>query len=90
MTVFVQVDCTANTETCKHYGVTGYPTLKIFRNGQESSLYDGPRSAGMFNDGWRKYNSKSGGYVIVGVSFPNRGNCELYEETGRAWFCASA
>uniref|UniRef100_A0A8C2F1L0 Protein disulfide-isomerase A3 n=1 Tax=Cyprinus carpio TaxID=7962 RepID=A0A8C2F1L0_CYPCA len=40
-----KVDCTANTETCKRYGVTGYPTLKIFRNGQESSSYDGPRSA---------------------------------------------
>ncbi|XP_067266902.1 protein disulfide isomerase family A, member 8 isoform X2 [Chanodichthys erythropterus] len=39
-----KVDCTSNTETCKHYGVTGYPTLKIFRNGQESSSYDGPRS----------------------------------------------
>ncbi|XP_043073950.1 protein disulfide isomerase family A, member 8 [Puntigrus tetrazona] len=40
-----KVDCTDNTETCKRYGVTGYPTLKIFRNGQESSSYDGPRSA---------------------------------------------
>uniref|UniRef100_A0A8C1JN00 Protein disulfide-isomerase n=1 Tax=Cyprinus carpio TaxID=7962 RepID=A0A8C1JN00_CYPCA len=40
-----KVDCTTNTETCKRYGVTGYPTLKIFRNGQESSSYDGPRSA---------------------------------------------
>lgn len=47
MLFFVQVDCTSNTETCKHYGVTGYPTLKIFRNGQESSSYDGPRSAGI-------------------------------------------
>ncbi len=84
MTVFVQVDCTTNTETCKRYGVTGYPTLKIFRNGQESSSYDGPRSAGMFNDLWHKYSSKFGGYVIVGVSFPNRGNRELYEETGWA------
>ncbi|XP_057210618.1 protein disulfide isomerase family A, member 8 isoform X2 [Triplophysa rosa] len=44
-----KVDCTANTETCKKYGVTGYPTLKIFRNGQESSSYDGPRSAGFFS-----------------------------------------
>uniref|UniRef100_A0A671P586 Protein disulfide-isomerase A3 n=1 Tax=Sinocyclocheilus anshuiensis TaxID=1608454 RepID=A0A671P586_9TELE len=43
-----KVDCTTNTETCKRYGVTGYPTLKIFRNGQESSSYDGPRSAGIW------------------------------------------
>ncbi len=46
----VQVDCSDNADTCKRYSVTGYPTLKIFRNGQESSSFDGPRSAGMFND----------------------------------------
>uniref|UniRef100_A0A8C2DZ52 Protein disulfide-isomerase n=1 Tax=Cyprinus carpio TaxID=7962 RepID=A0A8C2DZ52_CYPCA len=52
-----KVDCTANTETCKRYGVTGYPTLKIFRNGQESSSYDGPRSA----DGIVNYMKKQAG-----------------------------
>ncbi|KAF7646553.1 hypothetical protein LDENG_00185780 [Lucifuga dentata] len=40
-----KVDCTANTETCSHFGVTGYPTLKIFRNGRDSAPYDGPRTA---------------------------------------------
>ncbi|XP_039622871.1 protein disulfide isomerase family A, member 7 [Polypterus senegalus] len=40
-----KVDCTANSETCTKFGVNGYPTLKIFRNGEESSAYDGPRSA---------------------------------------------
>ncbi|KAK6471429.1 protein disulfide-isomerase A3-like [Huso huso] len=40
-----KVDCTANSETCARFGVNGYPTLKIFRNGDESSAYDGPRSA---------------------------------------------
>lgn len=41
----VKVDCTANTETCKKYGVSGYPTLKIFRGGELSNDYDGPRTA---------------------------------------------
>ncbi|TRZ01353.1 hypothetical protein DNTS_033244 [Danionella cerebrum] len=40
-----KVDCTSNRETCKRYSVNGYPTLIIFRNGQESSSYNGPRSA---------------------------------------------
>ncbi|KAL0962284.1 hypothetical protein UPYG_G00338100 [Umbra pygmaea] len=40
-----KVDCTVSTEVCGRFGVTGYPTLKIFRNGQDSSSYDGPRSA---------------------------------------------
>uniref|UniRef100_A0A8B9JT34 Protein disulfide-isomerase A3 n=1 Tax=Astyanax mexicanus TaxID=7994 RepID=A0A8B9JT34_ASTMX len=40
-----KVDCTSSTEVCGRFGVTGYPTLKIFRNGRESSSYDGPRSA---------------------------------------------
>ncbi|XP_073714233.1 protein disulfide isomerase family A, member 8 [Misgurnus anguillicaudatus] len=52
-----KVDCTASTETCKKYGVTGYPTLKIFRNGHESSSYDGPRSA----DGIVSYMKKQAG-----------------------------
>ncbi|XP_007566541.1 protein disulfide-isomerase A3-like [Poecilia formosa] len=40
-----KVDCTANSETCGRFGVTGYPTLKIFRFGKDSAPYDGPRSA---------------------------------------------
>lgn len=46
-----QVDCTANTETCTRFGVTGYPTLKIFRNGRDSAPYDGPRTAGKTSAG---------------------------------------
>nr|XP_020481006.1 protein disulfide-isomerase A3 [Monopterus albus] len=40
-----KVDCTANSNACSKYGVSGYPTLKIFRDGEESGPYDGPRSA---------------------------------------------
>ncbi|KAM9838750.1 protein disulfide isomerase family A, member 8 [Aulostomus maculatus] len=40
-----KVDCTAHSDTCGRFGVSGYPTLKIFRNGRDSSPYDGPRSA---------------------------------------------
>ncbi|CAL1594853.1 unnamed protein product [Knipowitschia caucasica] len=40
-----KVDCTANSEVCGKYGVNGYPTLKIFRDGEESGPYEGPRSA---------------------------------------------
>ncbi|XP_077403959.1 protein disulfide-isomerase A3-like isoform X3 [Vanacampus margaritifer] len=40
-----KVDCTAQVDTCSRFGVTGYPALKIFRNGRDSASYDGPRSA---------------------------------------------
>lgn len=44
----VTVDCTADggKDTCSKYGVSGYPTLKIFRNGEVSQEYNGPREAG--------------------------------------------
>lgn len=42
----VKVDCTeAGKETCNKHGVSGYPTLKIFRNGDVSQEYNGPREA---------------------------------------------
>jgi len=41
-----EVDCTANSEICERFGVNGYPTLKIFRNGEDAGSYDGPRTAG--------------------------------------------
>uniref|UniRef100_A0AAY4B307 Protein disulfide-isomerase n=1 Tax=Denticeps clupeoides TaxID=299321 RepID=A0AAY4B307_9TELE len=40
-----KVDCTASTNVCSKYGVSGYPTLKIFRGGEDSGGYDGPRTA---------------------------------------------
>ena len=40
------MDCTeAGKDTCGKYGVSGYPTLKIFRNGEMSKDYDGPRDS---------------------------------------------
>lgn len=41
-----KVDCTeAGKETCGKFGVSGYPTLKIFRGGEMSQDYNGPREA---------------------------------------------
>uniref|UniRef100_A0A8K9VFP6 Protein disulfide-isomerase n=1 Tax=Oncorhynchus mykiss TaxID=8022 RepID=A0A8K9VFP6_ONCMY len=52
-----KVDCTVNSETCGRFGVNGYPTLKIFRNGEDFAAYDGPRSA----DGIVSYMKKQAG-----------------------------
>lgn len=43
----VKVDCTSDggKETCSKYGVSGYPTLKIFKQGDFSSEYNGPRES---------------------------------------------
>lgn len=44
--VLAKVDCTeAGKETCSKFSVSGYPTLKIFRNGELSQEYNGPREA---------------------------------------------
>jgi len=47
----VKVDCDSEKDLCQKYSVSGYPTLKIFRKGQLSGDYDGPREA----DGIAKY-----------------------------------
>ncbi|GAA6065494.1 protein disulfide isomerase family A, member 8, partial [Tachysurus ichikawai] len=49
-----KVDCTTNTEVCGRFGISGYPTLKIFRNGAETSTYDGPRSSDGIVDHMKK------------------------------------
>ena len=42
-----KVDCTeAGKDTCGRFSVSGYPTVKIFRNGEVSQDYSGPREAG--------------------------------------------
>ncbi|XP_048849263.1 protein disulfide-isomerase A3-like isoform X2 [Brienomyrus brachyistius] len=40
-----EVDCSANSGICGRFGVNGYPTLKIFRNGKEAAIYNGPHTA---------------------------------------------
>lgn len=40
-----KVDCTVETKICTKYGVSGYPTLKIFKNGDVAEEYNGPREA---------------------------------------------
>lgn len=42
-----KVDCTAETKTCEKYGVSGYPTLKVFKNGKFAFDYTEDRSEGM-------------------------------------------
>ncbi|KAI1293631.1 Protein disulfide-isomerase A3 [Halotydeus destructor] len=49
-----KVDCTVEAggkDICSEYGVQGYPTLKIFKGGEFSQEYQGPRDA----DGIVKY-----------------------------------
>ncbi|XP_051577765.1 protein disulfide isomerase family A, member 7 [Myxocyprinus asiaticus] len=58
-----KVDCTVNSETCERFGVNGYPTLKIFRNGEEAESYDGPRTA----DGIVSYMKKQAGPSSVAL-----------------------
>ncbi|RWS31075.1 disulfide-isomerase A3-like protein, partial [Leptotrombidium deliense] len=49
-----KVDCTAESggkDLCNEFGVSGYPTLKIFKEGEFNSEYNGPRD----RDGIVKY-----------------------------------
>lgn len=45
----VKVDCTeAGKSTCEQFSVSGYPTLKIFRKGELSQEYNGPRESSKY------------------------------------------
>ncbi|KPI89399.1 protein disulfide isomerase [Leptomonas seymouri] len=41
----VKVDCTKETELASKFGIKGFPTLIIFRNGEKLEDYNGPRTA---------------------------------------------
>ena len=41
----VKVDCTAEADLCKEYGVEGYPTVKVFRGLENVKAYSGARKA---------------------------------------------
>ncbi|KPI35041.1 Protein disulfide-isomerase [Cyphellophora attinorum] len=41
----VKVDCTAESDLCKEYGVEGYPTVKVFRGLDNIKPYGGARKA---------------------------------------------
>lgn len=50
--ILAEVDCTADgKDTCSAHGVSGYPTLKAFKNGEKAFDYEGPRDS----DGIVKY-----------------------------------
>ncbi|VDN51252.1 unnamed protein product [Dracunculus medinensis] len=60
----IKVDCTVEKKTCEKYGVSGYPSLKIFRNGQYSQDYNGGRTA----DAIIKYMKGQAGPSVVVLS----------------------
>lgn len=48
--ILAKVDCTeAGKDTCNKFSVSGYPTLKIFKNGEFTQEYGGPRDAAGIN-----------------------------------------
>ncbi|XP_076444268.1 protein disulfide-isomerase A3-like [Babylonia areolata] len=40
-----KVDCVAEEKTCDRFSITGYPGLKVFKNGKLDHDYKGPREA---------------------------------------------
>ncbi|XP_077996871.1 protein disulfide-isomerase A5-like [Glandiceps talaboti] len=45
---FAAIDCTAQTEVCSTYDVTGYPTMKYFNYGKNPQAYMGGRTESDF------------------------------------------
>ena len=41
----VKVDCTAEADLCQAHGVSGYPTVKVFRGPDNVSSYGGARKS---------------------------------------------
>lgn len=60
-----EVDCTSQGDVCTKFGVTGYPTLKFFKKGEETPAdYQGDRGADAIVD-----YAKRAVYKEVWVSF---------------------
>lgn len=38
------LDCTVNPQIAEEYRISGFPTLKLFKNGKVVSEYDGKRT----------------------------------------------
>jgi protein disulfide-isomerase A1 len=52
-----KVDCTAETDLCAQHDIKGYPTLKVFKEGNASE-YNGGRQADLIIGYMRKYESQ--------------------------------
>ena len=37
----MQVDCTAEVQLCREHFITGYPSIRVFRNGSDRITMDG-------------------------------------------------
>ncbi|KIJ20059.1 hypothetical protein PAXINDRAFT_67793 [Paxillus involutus ATCC 200175] len=61
-----KVDCVEQAELCQAHGVQGYPTLKVFRNGEPND-YNGPRKA----DGIISYMIKQSLPAVSEVTYAN-------------------
>ncbi|KAI9319981.1 thioredoxin-like protein [Dichotomocladium elegans] len=71
-----KVDCTTNQDLCTEYGVRGFPTLKVFRNGNTSE-YKGTRKA----PGIVSYMQKQASPSIVNL---DADNFEKFKGTDKA------
>jgi protein disulfide-isomerase A1 len=46
---FVTVDCAEEQELCRTYDVSSYPSLRLFKRGDDSIRYRGPRKASEYD-----------------------------------------
>jgi len=77
-----KVDCTEDgKDTCNRFEVRGYPTLKIFRNGELSSDYNGPREA----SGITKYMKSQVGPASRPIADVDAAKKELAKEEVVVW-----
>jgi len=70
-----KVDCVDQPELCQQHGVSGYPTLKVFRNGTPTD-YTGPRKA----DGIISYMIKQS---LPAVSEVTAGNIKEFQKADK-------